>query len=287
MRGRLQASIVASTAAMLSLLVTPLSVFSSGAVALVTLRRGGREGLVILVWATIAAALLGAFLKVGYQFVLLYALFLWLPVWLIAIVLREGRHLSLAVEIAVLLGVVGVIAYYLYNADPAQMWREVMPKLVPSNVPVENVQRTLGLVSPYMTGIAAAGGVFGMLLGLFLGRWWQAMLFNPGGFKKEFLALRAEPRLAYVTIGIVVVGLLGIGEISEIAWNTLILLFVLFTCIGTSVSHIFLANTNIGNLAIPMFYITLFLIPHVILPVALVGLADTWLDIRNRKFKKT
>ena len=287
MRGRLQASIVASTTAMLSLLITPFSVFSSGTVALVTLRRGAQEGLIILVCATIAAAVLGAFLKVSYQFVLLYALFLWLPVWLIAIVLREGRHLSLAVEIAVLIGIVCVGGYYLYNEDPARMWREVMPRMVPSTVPVENVQKTVALISPYMTGIAAAGGVFGMLLGLFLGRWWQALLYNPGGFKEEFLALKAEPRLAYISIGIVLVGLLGAGKLSEIAWNTLILLFVLYTCIGTAVLHIFFGGMSIAKLAVPMFYITLFLIPHFMLPVALVGLADTWLNIRKRNLKKT
>ena len=45
MRGRLQAMIVASTLALLSLIIPPVSVVSSATVALVTLRRGAVEGL--------------------------------------------------------------------------------------------------------------------------------------------------------------------------------------------------------------------------------------------------
>ena len=101
MRGRIQAMIVASTLALLSLIFPPVSVLSSAAVALVTLRRGAFEGLFILVCSSVAAGLLGLLALGNYQFALLYVMVLWLPVWLISIVLREGRHLSLAVEIAI------------------------------------------------------------------------------------------------------------------------------------------------------------------------------------------
>ncbi|MGZ8189233.1 MAG: hypothetical protein ACXWTN_10775, partial [Methylosarcina sp.] len=109
--------IVASTFALLSLKFPPISVLSSAAVALVTLRRGASEGFYVLISSGIAAGLLGFFVIGNYQFALLYGMVLWLPVWLISIVLREGRHLSLAVEIAILIGVVGVVGYYLFNDE--------------------------------------------------------------------------------------------------------------------------------------------------------------------------
>ena len=287
MRGRLQAMLVASTLAMLSLMLAPLSVLSSGAVALVTLRKGAYEGLIILASSSLAAGILATLIQVSYQFILLYVLVLWLPIWLIAIVLREGRHISLAVEIAVLIGVVGVIGYYLFNADPAAMWKQVMPRMVPPNAPIENVQHMIGLMAPYMTGIAAAGAVFSMLLGLFLGRWWQATLYNPGGFRQEFLGLKVQPRLAMISIAIIVIATVSSGVVSQIAWNTTILMFVLYTFIGTAVLHTVFSRMKIGQYAVPMFYITLFFIPHSLLPVALVGFSDTWLDIRKRTLKQT
>lgn len=287
MRGRLQAMLVASTLAMLSLIMTPLSVLSSGAVALVTLRRGAYEGLIILASSSLAAGILATLIQVSYQFILIYVLFLWLPIWLIAIVLREGRHISLAVEIAVLIGVVGVVAYYLFNSDPAMMWAQVLPKMVPANSPVEDVKRIIGLIAPYMTGIAAAGAVFSMLLGLFLGRWWQSLLYNPGGFRQEFLSLRTESRLAMISLAIIGIAMLSSGAVSQIAWNTAIIMFVLYTFIGIAVLHAVFSGMKIGQYAVAMFYITMFLIPYSMIPVALVGFSDTWLDLRKRKLKQT
>lgn len=282
MRGRMQAMIVASTLALISLIMPPVSIVSSASVALVTLRRGATEGLIVLACSTAIAAVLGFFLLGNYQFVLLYGMVLWVPVWLISIILREGRYLSLAIEVAVLLGVLGVVGFYLYNAEPATMWKNILSQMVPPKAPVEDIQHTLGVLSHYMTGIIAAASVFGLLFGLFLGRWWQALLYNPGGFKQEFLSLNTHPRLAIGSIVVVVVASASSGVISEVSWNIAILLFVLYTFIGTAVLHTVFAAMKMGRFIVPMFYITLFLIPHAMLPVALVGLCDTWMNLRNK-----
>ncbi|MGZ8189222.1 MAG: hypothetical protein ACXWTN_10720, partial [Methylosarcina sp.] len=216
-----------------------------------------------------------------------YGMVLWLPVWLISIVLREGRHLSLAVEIAILIGVVGVVGYYLFNDEPSAMWKNVLLQMVPQNAPVENVQHTVDALSHYMTGVVAAGSVFGLLFGLFLGRWWQSLLYNPGGFKQEFLALNTHPRLALGSMGVIALAALSTGTVSEIAWNVTILLFVLYIFIGTAVLHTVFSGMKMGRYLVPMFYITLFLLPHALLPVALVGLSDAWLNIRDKHTNQT
>ena len=275
--------IVASSLALLSLMMPPVSVVSSAAVALVTLRRGASEGLTILVCSSVVAGLLGFLIIGNYQFALLYALVLWLPVWLISIVLREGQHLSLAVEIAILIGIFGVIGFYLYAPEPAAIWKAVLSQMVPADAPVADIQRTIDVLAHYMTGVVAAGSVFGLLFGLFLGRWWQANLYNPGGFKQEFLALDTKPRLSIGSIVVVAIALTSPGVISEIAWNVSILLFVLYTVTGTSVLHTVFSKMKLGRYMVPMLYITLFLIPHAMLLVALVGLSDPWLDLRKKK----
>jgi hypothetical protein len=274
--------LVASTLALLSLVMPPVSIVSSASVALVTLRRGALEGLTILVCSSAAAGLLGFFLLGNFQFALLYVIVLWLPVWLISIVLREGRHLSLAVEIAVLIGMVGVVVFYFYHAEPAVMWKSVLTQMVPANAPVENVQHTVDILSHYMTGVVAAGTVFGLLFGLFLGRWWQSVLYNPGGFRQEFLSLSTKPRLALGSVAVVAIAWASSGVVSEIFWNITILMFVLYTCIGTAVLHTVFASMKLGRYIVPMFYVTLFLIPHAMLPVALIGLSDAWMDLRKK-----
>ena len=278
MRGRMQAMIVASSLALLSLMMPPVSVVSSATVALVTLRRGAFEGLYVLGCSSVAAGLLGFLAFGNYQFALLYVMVLWLPVWLISIVLREGRHLSLAVEIAILIGILAVIGFYLYAADPAAMWKAVLSQMVPADAPVADIQRTIDVLAHYMTGVVAAGSVFG----LFLGRWWQANLYNPGGFRQEYLSLDTKPRLSIGSVAVVVIALASPGMISEIAWNVSILLFVLYTVTGTAVLHTVFAGKKLARFMVPMLYITLFLIPHAMLLVALVGLSDPWLNLRKK-----
>lgn len=287
MRGRWQAMMVTSTLALLSLLMPPVSILSSATVALVTLRKGAAEGLYVLLSACVAAALLGVLVLGSYQFALVYGAILWLPVWLISIVLREGRHLSLALEIAVILGALAVVGYYLYNPEPAQMWRHVLqqivqPMLEMPDAPVEKVQKSLDIAVHYMTGIIAAGSVSGLLLGLLLGRWWQSCLYNPGGFKLEYLALKTQPLVAIGGIIILAIALLTHDIISEIAWNITILSFVLYTFIGTAVLHVLLSAAKAKWFLLPTFYLLLFMMPHILLPVAFIGLGDTWLNLRKK-----
>jgi hypothetical protein len=291
MKGRLQAMSVASSLALLSLIFAPVSIVSSASVALVTLRRGATEGLYILGCSSLVAGLMGWLLLGNFQFALTYALVLWLPVWLVAIILREGRHLSLAVEIAILLGTLGVIACYIYNPEIAETWKalftQVMAANLPPDAPVDDFKRIVGIWSHYMTGVVAAGSVFSMLFGLFLGRWWQANLYNPGGFKAEYLSLRMLPRLALGSAVTIAIALAIPGIISETAWNITILLLVLYSIIGTAVLHTLLAGMKNSRFSVPMLYITLFLIPHALLLVAMVGWVDAWLDLRKKLSKHT
>lgn len=287
MRGRTQAVIVASTLALLSLKFPPISIFSSASVALVTLRLGAVEGLYIMLGAGIAAALLGYFVIDNYQFALLYALLLWLPVWVISIILRERRQLSLAVEIAVFMGMLGVAGFYLYVPEPAALWTELLQQMVQQTAPIKDIKGWIGEFSHYMTGMFAAGTVFSLLFGLFLGRWWQSLLFNPGGFKQEFLLLNTSPKLAISSLIVLAVAFFATGVVSEIAWNMTILLFVLYAVIGTSVMHVVFARTKMSRYAVPLFYVTLFLVPQVLPPVAIVGLIDAWLNIRKKNSNQT
>lgn len=281
MRGRMQAMIVASSIALLSLLMPPVSVISSATVGLVSLRRGAKEGLFILGCSSLVTGILGYFAIGSFQFAMLYVMVLWIPIWLIAIVLRESRSLSLAIQVATGVGILGVISFYLYEADPTVIWKALLTQMIPADAPVVELQQKIDMLVHYMTGIISAGSVCGLLFGLFIARWWQANLFNPGGFKQEYLLLQSTTKLSIGSVGVVGLALSTSGIVSEIAWNSFILLFVLFAITGTSVLHTVCSKVKLARFVVPMFYITLFLIPHALLLVALVGLSDPWLNLRK------
>lgn len=281
MRGRWQAITAACALAFLSLFMPPISIVSSAAVALVTLRRGAYEGLTVFASALATIGALGVLMG-SVQFALLYGAVLWLPIWCIAVLLRTGRQLSLAIESAILLGAIGIIGFHLYKPDAVGMWQNLLTQMAPDNTSLEAMQPNLEAIAHYMTGIVAAGTVFGWIFALFLARWWQAELYNPGGFRAEYLSLSTSPRLALGSIILVSIAAFTSGGISELAWNLSILVFVLYTFVGTAVIHSLLAPLSQSRYLIIGFYVTLFLIPHLLIPVATVGVSDAWLKLRQK-----
>ena len=289
MKGRVQAVLVASSLALLSMLFPPVSVVSSATVSLVTLRRGASEGLYILFAACLSASLLGFFLLGNFQFALAYGLALWLPVWLISIVLREGKHLSAAINIAVLIGIAIIMGFYLFVSDPAAFWSSILSQMAQpmieagnSDVPLENIQQSIQVFSHFMTGGIVVGGIYGLLFGLFLARWWQSALYNPGGFREEYLTLRASPMIASGSLLVVAVGAFTTGVISELCWNIGIVFVVLYTFVGTAIFHTAFSAMKLKRFMVPFLYITLILVPHMIAIVVIVGLLDAWLDLRSK-----
>ena len=298
MRGRMQAIMVVATVGLLSMLMQPLTVISMAGVALVTLRQGIKEGFWVLLIAAVVTAILGNFLIANTQFAFVYGLFLWLPIWLVAIVLRVTGSMGTTLETAVFLGILTVIGFYTMTNAPAQFWLEILnlklePLLAnaPDDVPVDEIKLSIERVSHFMTGMIAAGSVFGVFLSLMLGRWWQSQLFNPGGFGREFITIKTSPKFALGTVFIIIVAVFAGGSVSELACNISIPLVVLYTFIGTAIIHVMLAARKNAKVMIPIFYGTMFILcimsPLTIMPVAFAGLADTWLNLRAKISNKT
>ncbi len=288
MKGRLQAMTIASTLALLSLIIPPISIVSSAAVALVTLRQGAKEGVYVLISACLAVALLSILLLGGYQFALIYGLVLWLPVWLIAMVLRETGLLNIALEVSVLLGIVMVVGFFWYEPEPAAIWNSLLSLFIQQmieaqpDVPEGVVKSSAETFAHYMTGAVAAGSLYGVLFSLFLARWWQAKLFNPGGFRVEYLALKGHKQLAVVTVALIILAAMASGITSEICWNVLLVLLVFYSITGLAVLHSVFTSIKGSRYSVPILYVTLVAMPHLMALIALCGLSDSWLNLRNK-----
>ncbi len=292
MRGRWQAAMVASALAFLALLLPPASLLSSAAIALVTLRRGAHDGAFVMLSACAISALMSIFLLNNYMFALAYSVVLWFPVWIVAIILRESRRLSLVLQLTAIFGAIVVVLVYLFVKEPSVLWSQILTAVVePMTSQLENseieVRQAITNMSKFMTGMLITGYISGLLFGLFIGRWWQSVLYNPGGFRQEYLALSAHPVFAIVSIIVLLLAFFGSGTLSEVAWNVVIPIFLFYVFIGTAIAHSLIAVMKAKTYLLPVFYVLLFLIPHVLLPVALMGLSDTWLNLRNKTSMNT
>lgn len=292
MRGRGQALMAAVASAALMWILPPLNVLLGGIVALVTLRRGPLEGALLTMGVL---AISGGLAVVGpsdaavawsFMAMLLVAT---VPVWLLAVVLRQTISLANTVAVAALLGALVVLGFHVALDDPAAWWREVFSLAAEqtmaaagASMDMESVTAFVEVAARWMTGTLAAALAAGSLLSLFLGRWWQAMLYNPGGFRQEFQSLRLGTVAAAVAALVMVGAFLLPGDGANIASDLLWVAGAMYLLPGLGVIHAVLAGTShpVGGLVV--LYVLLAIIPHVAVLIALLGWADTWLNMRSR-----
>jgi len=284
-RGPAQAALVSFSALLLSLRVPPLVVVSNAIVALVWLRLGPVKGLIAVAIALVAGTIIAAFSGIAIVPAALMMSF-WLPVILMAYVLRRTVSLNLAMLAGAALALVGVVLTYAIVKDPALAWQEVVQQVrqqteqATGGANQERVTEWLNSAGTWMTGFSAATQYVIAVSSLLLARVWQARMFNPGGLQKEFHGLRFG--LAAGVVALLVVAA-SVFLQSELLTNLAIVVTVVFAFQGLAVMHALAAQLKLHVLFMVGTYgFLLLLAPSSIKMLGLLGLVDTWVDFRNR-----
>ena len=285
MRGRLQAVSVVAVATVLSLILAPLSYVGAAGAGLVALRRGPQEaGLVLAGAALVAGAIawlgLGSFVPV-----LAVLLTLWLPVVGLALLLRATASQGLTLAIAGALGVVAVLLAHLALDSPATWWREVLDTVVVPALERQGMQvepTALDQVAGMMTGLVASVMVVGLICSVLLARWWQALLYNPGGFAEEFRELRLPRAAAVAALAAFAASLLG-GAPGALGTELAMLGITVFMFQGLAVAHAVVARLGASAGWLVGVYVLLFLFgPPAAMALGTAGVVDVWMDFRQR-----
>lgn len=290
MHGRVQAIGSVVSLAILSLLVSPLAIFTTAGVALVTLVHGYREGLVNLVVATVILTVFTGVALSQAAIGLELALKFWLPAWFLASIVLTRQSMSLALVVAATLCCLLVLGFYFYT-DPAVYWYEVidkqlLPMLKEAGMQIQEGPKSEKLwlfMSKIMTGSALALFLALQAISLLLARYWQALLYNPKGFGQEFRQLRFGKAAAGI---ILLVTVFAFTTTNELALNLFFIVIVLMMFQGLAVAHNLVAKCKLSSsLLIGMYVIMLFTLQHGalgLLFIALIGLLDNWLNLRFR-----
>jgi uncharacterized protein YybS (DUF2232 family) len=131
-----------------------------------------------------------------------------------------------------------------------------------------------------LTGYIAAGLVLNAVMCLYLARSWQARLFNPGGFRNEFYEMRFGVKPALLSVTVLALVLIPMGVLSSAAAEILIVVLSLYVIQGLAIIHAIVAKRKMHVAWLGVAYIVAFFIMPQL--VALLGLADTWTDFRQR-----
>jgi len=292
MRGPMQAGLVGATSLLASLLFPPFLWLGGAAVGLFTLRKGAGPGLTASAVA-LAGTLLFSALALGSPWPgLIMALGIWGPVLGVALLLRRTVRLELSLLTAGGIATAAVLAIFLTVEDPAAAWLQSLSAAFSS----ERLQTQFGIstadlesvewqtlqerIARLMTGMLGVVVLLNTVLSLLLARWWQAMLFNPGGFGAEFQELRLG-RVAAGAAALVCLGALLIG--AQLLVSLALVVVALYLFQGLAVSHGAVKRRGMSRGWLAGIYVLMvFALPQVTLCLALLGIVDAWADIRSR-----
>ena len=285
-RGRMQATIVASVLAVLAVLITPLSVFSAAVIGLVALSQGIREGFLVVLMGLVALAALGWLLFDGPMVLLATGAVLWLPLLLMGEALRITRSLRLVVEIAAAAGMLLIALQYLLLDDVTGFWNELLQQYLtllvnPDVVQEADRQNVADTLAPWMAGGLGAAWFIQLVLSIFLARSWQSVLYHPGGFSQEFYELRLGRWLLLLVPVLLLSGMLGDkpGFLAQLALVGMAAFFIQ----GIALVHGLVSNYKAGQVWLIGFYLLLIIgMPASFTAVSAAGYADGWLNIRAK-----
>lgn len=279
MRGRMQAIVVVALASALPMMFW----LGAAAASLVLLRRGLNDALSVIVWALLPAAVWVYFGDPRPLLGILGAL-------VIAYTLRVTASWSKALLASLLVGVVFAwvlgIAFAQPLADLAAELNEIVAKMLTElyeQLSVDEQLQLQGLIVPVLTGLMAAVLQVLCVLSVLLARYWQAALYNPGGFGHEFKRLRLPAVIVFpLVFGMLFAPSLGIQAAILTPVCSVPLIFT-----GLAVVHGLVAKYRLGNFWLIGLYVGMVLFTQLTYPLLVVlAIVDSVFDFRGLRSQK-
>jgi hypothetical protein len=272
LRGRLQALIVALIGSFFPLI-------SSATIALVSICKGAKEGTLLFLWVSLALVLIQ---QAGSENPLLTAVS---AASLGIMVITATVHKIMASWQWTLLAIV-VVSVAVSLAFGILMGSSVTNLLATAQEMLSNVksqeqdaQLSIGLTDSMLLGLVATILAVGSMMSLMLARWWQAGIYNPGGFQKEFHSYTIDAKIAVLLVVILIVGQL-LPQSSKL-WAELAVLPLLVA--GIALVHFTVKLFGQGKQWLAFVYVGMIMVGKpVTLILVLLGLTDSLIDLRSR-----
>ena len=270
MRGRMQACLVGVFGSLLPFV-------SVSTIGLVTLRKGAAEGFIVSLWV-ILPLLLSYMFSASSPFMAVVSGVALINMALVANAHRVTADWNFSLGIATLSGVVLVcLAGLLFQAEMNDFVNELEEMLATASE--QSGQTMLVLTRNGFLAFVAWVVIFNTVIGLVLSRWWQALLYNPGGFQEEFQTLRLSPKLSLVCLSIFIAGL-ALGGNYQL-WLRLASIPLLIG--GLAIVHYVVQHKGFGRQVLVVIYVGLILFgPVLMVLLGALGAADSVMNFRTR-----
>jgi len=289
MQGRWQAAIATALLSLAAMILPPLNYVSSGVVALATLKMGPREGAkvvtaTLVVFALLAGLLLGQLWLAG--LILLSSL---MPVFLVSLALGYSRSFATALLASSGLGLIVIVLIHLVLAEPTTWWLQMITPLMNAvseqpgwQMDAEQTNTLTMNLARMMTGLIAAGVSLNAILGLIIGRAWQAKLYNEGAFAIEFRQFSLGKPFAVLTALLMGLTLTPLSQSLTLLVDLLPVMLVVFTVQGIAIVHAIVVSKQKSKAwLVTMYVLLVVMLPQMIMMLATFGVLDQWFNFRK------
>jgi hypothetical protein len=290
MRGHWHAVALTVLGLICSTVISIFGVISGSIVALVAMRIGWLSGLKLALTSVIFFCLFQFFMTGYTPLTALYVsvIVLGLPV-LLGVALDSSSNQALPLLIVACGLILFSLAFRILTGDADQFWYQqinpILNALQEANGPILSEQAVMQISSQMHHIFLVLIFLFYTAI-IFLARWWQAELYNPGGFGFEFRVLRMPKSALYgVAIAGVMVALNTVSSF-DVAFVTdcFIILVLLFSFQGLAVVHAKIYTNNLPVGWLVGLYLLSAIVPQLVgLVLATTGVADSLADFRRAK----
>ncbi len=291
--GPIQATIVIFGFAVLSFPFPILLIFSGGALVLVMLQQGFRQGVSVLAICILLMVVSGLLV---FGKLVVEPLTVWITIMVIATIYLNSKSLNVTLQLLTLIGLFLVLLISIIFPDLSNRWLTFLQNILqaaskdPSfnsmlqsaRLSSEKIEQYLPIIASVITGGLIALYLLVSSLMLFFGRWWQEIYTNTQAFRKEFISLKLGKVLAILAILFVFAGLV---VKHAILWQLAIVCLSMFSIQGMAIVH-----ALVGQLSSPIFgfiavYGLLFIVPQVAFVLSALGVLDSFINFRIKLTK--
>jgi hypothetical protein len=274
MRGRAQACGVALFGWLLPLV-------SPATIGLVSLRKGSSEGLIVTLWAILPWLALYFAGDVSSLIVLL-PLAVLVVIATAAYVLHSSSSWQWTLLATALASAIATILLGFIASVDIDLAAAVFVEFFAWLSALEGISDELIFVPDrvFVLGFFAQSIAQTVVCGLLVARWWQALLFNPGGFQKEFHGFRLDQPIAIILIALVIAGV-GL-PIEYRVWFGLSSLPLLIAGVAVIHSSVKLMGMGAYWLVLMYFGLIVFAPGPISAVLIILGLIDSILNLRSR-----
>ena len=266
-------------------LVLPFAqVFSGAAIVMLVLYGGARtaalQGLIAIAVLAALSLVTGGSLPE----VLVNGLFAWLPVFLLAWLLRRSRSLTLTLQVSAIAAMAVTLGFYIVVADPTAYWVAVLTDVAAAFREMGLTEQAgmivaqTELIAPQMTMVTVLTSWSLIVLVLVLGyAIYQALPGKSAEFGR-FCDLRFGRTLALVmAVTSVLALLIGVEWLRNFAF----VVFAIFWLQGLSMMHWLRVVGPLPFIVLIVIYAMLpFLNALLVMALAILGYTDAWFDYR-------